>query len=109
MIVKSTVLGIIALLASLGVGEAQSAANISNAVTTGWHLVHAANCYTVSDGATTWLYVFPKEGGFFATNNPGFQTSIAPACQTGNLIGFHVDDSSGAWSQFLTSVNGSTG
>jgi hypothetical protein len=105
MIVKSTALGMIALLASLAVGEAQSPANISDAVRTGWHLVHAANCYTVSDGATTWLYVFPQEGGFFATNNPGFQTSIAPACQTGNLIAFHVDDSSGAWSQFLASTS----
>jgi hypothetical protein len=103
MIIKSTVLGLIALLASLGVVEAQSSANTSAAVTTGWHFVHASHCYTVSDGATTWLYVFPQEGGFFATSNPGFQTSIAPACQTGNLMAFHVDDSSGSWSQFIAS------
>jgi hypothetical protein len=33
---------------------------------------------------------FYRKGGFGVTNNPGFVTLVAAACQSGNLIGVHV-------------------
>lgn len=59
---------------------------------------------TFNDGAgNIWLYVYPVEGGVFATADPNFQNAIAPACQTGNWIAFFVTDATtGAWSQVFT-------
>ena len=74
---------------------------VANAVV-GWNYVHAANCATYWDGATTWLYVYPQEGGVWLTADLSFQTTIAPACQTGNWLGFNVYDTSGNWNQVLT-------
>ena len=69
----------------------------------GWNYVHATNCQGYWDGTTTWLYVFPQEGGFWYTANPYLQTTIAPACQTGNWIAFYVYNTSGnLWNYVYT-------
>src|SRR5262245_36575338 len=68
-------------------------------VATGWYFVHAYNCQGFLDGTTTWLYIFTPEGSTWWTNSPGLQNTIAPACQTGNLLAFFVTSTSGAWKQ----------
>ena len=68
----------------------------------GWNYVHATNCLGYTDGTTTWLYVYPQEGGSWFTSNPSFQNTIAPACQTGNWLAFYQVNSRGAWNQVFT-------
>jgi len=68
----------------------------------GWNYVHATNCYGYFDGSTTWLYVFPEEGGFWFTSNAALQRTLAPACQTANWVGFNVFNSSGEWNLLQT-------
>src|SRR5262245_38338219 len=91
---------------SNGASISSSAAAGSNAAVagtvTGWNVVHATTCHVFFDGAITWLYVYPLEGGIWFTANPLFQNMIAPACQTGNYIAFYVFDISGLWNQVLT-------
>jgi hypothetical protein len=84
---------------SNGGGMSSAAALTNEAIVTnavlGWNYVHATNCTIYWDGANSWLYVYPQEGGFWYTANLSFQTTIAPACQTGNWIAFHVYDTNG--------------
>ena len=75
---------------------------VTNAVV-GWNYVYATNCHSFWDGSTTWLYVYPLEGGSWYTSNLYFQTIIAPACQTGNWLAFHVYNTNGnLWNQVYT-------
>jgi hypothetical protein len=92
-----TVLTVIAFLGSLAVADAQSGvhsgAKMSETdpkASIGWNYVHATNCLTYFDGSLTWLYVLPQEGGNWFTNDPAFERTIGPACQTGNWLGFFV-------------------
>ena len=91
-------------------GVAVSATNASsfgstsdgNAVTVGWKFAHVSNCFFTFDGTNAVLYVYPSEGGYFSTTFAPYQALIAPACQTGNVMAFYVDDTSGDWSQLYT-------
>jgi hypothetical protein len=56
----------------------------------GWNFGHIAYCTTYYDGLTTWYYAYFPDGGYAFTNNPGFTTLAASACQTGNLAGLFV-------------------
>jgi len=105
VIFRSILLAAILFLGSLAVAGAQSAVGnggvsgwqmgatdvtTAAAVILGWNYVHVTNCFVTFDGSTTWLYVYPQEGGFLFTSNPVYQAALTPACQTGNLIGFNV-------------------
>ena len=69
----------------------------------GWNFVHAANCVSYWDGSSYWLYIYPQEGGYFFTGNSPHQYTIAPACQTGYWLAFHVYNvTNGAWDQVQT-------
>lgn len=68
----------------------------------GWNYGHATICQGYWDGTTTWLYVFPPEGGIYVTADPAFQRTIAPACQTGNWLAFYVYNTSGNWNYVQT-------
>jgi hypothetical protein len=70
--------------------------------TVGWNYVHATNCTTYFDGSTTWLYVFPLEGGYWFTNNTVHQNTLAPQCSLGNWVAFNVVNASGFWNQVWT-------
>jgi hypothetical protein len=61
----------------------------------GWNYVHAANCQGYWDGTTIWLYVYAQEGGYWFTSSLSLQTTIAPACQTGNWLAFYVYNTNG--------------
>src|SRR5947209_5685999 len=111
MISKITTLATLALIGSLGVAAAQNAsvgtvqpkatppitaqshsaathggrvATGGSAVTTGWHYFHATNCAGYYDGSTTWVYVFPSEGGYWYSSNSVFQGIYENQCSVGN-------------------------
>jgi hypothetical protein len=77
---------------------------VSLAVVTGWHFMHATNCLITFDGTFNTLYVYPSEGGFVTTAGFQYQALISPSCQTGNWIGIYVDNVgfSGHWSNLMT-------
>ena len=126
MITKCLGLALIASLCFLGTGYAQtpgaaaavspaaagaSAANASTPITTnsgaeaitaGWHYVHATNCLVTYDGVYSWLSVYPAEGGSVSTAFAPYQAVLAPACQSGNWIAFYVYNDSGNWNSLLT-------
>ena len=81
-----------ALEASMSSAQALAAA-------TGWNFVHARACVGYFDGVTTWLYIYPAEGGLWWTGNPGLQNAIGPSCQSGNWLGFYVYNTNGDWNQ----------
>jgi|SRR6516165_4126931 len=95
-----------------GVGIRKNAANTSGrdattrATLLGWNFIHVDRCWMVSDGSTTWLYIFAQEGDgddYYYTNSFFFQTMLAPACQNQNVVGFFVADQSGlSWNQVIT-------
>jgi hypothetical protein len=113
--IKST-LAVLVFFGFLGVAQAQSgfyvsggsevsgsvSADASIAADPGWKYIHVTNCSIYSDGSSTWLYVFPQEGGYLFTANPAFVLTLAPACQTGNWIGVYIYDVHGNWNQILT-------
>jgi hypothetical protein len=70
----------------------------------GWNYGHLTNCYPVVNNAgQTWFWAFVQEGGFGYTNNPSFVTLLAPACQSGNLIGVFVTSLNPfRWTQVVT-------
>jgi hypothetical protein len=93
MIVKSTLLAVIVFFGSLTIANAQPYINGGSPgqfTALGWNFGHIAHCETFFDGTNTWHLAFVVEGGFGFTNNPGFATLIAAACQSGNLIAVHV-------------------
>jgi len=111
MIVKSTLLAVIVFLGSLAVAGAQSSSEVVSGGETGvtvaaglgWNYVHATTCYISVDGSTTWLSVYPQEGGIWFTSNPVFQSALTPACQSGNWIGFNVFNLNGLlWNALIT-------
>jgi hypothetical protein len=84
-----------------GVGVSLNAElGLTTVVTPGWNVSHPAYCTTWFDGITTWLYVFSQEGTYVFTANLSAQTTMAPACQTGNRLAFFVVDANiGLWNQ----------
>lgn len=79
--------------------EASMNSDQVTAAATGWNYVHANACLAFFDGVNTWLYIYPSEGGVLWTGDLGAQTTIAPACQTGNLLGFYTVNTNGYWNQ----------
>jgi len=63
----------------------------------GWNFVHASGCQVLVVSGTPVLYLWSAEGTVLATANLTVQNAFAPACQTGNRIGFHAVDASGAF------------
>ena len=93
MIVKSTLLAVVVFFGSLALAEGQvyvSGGVPSPGTALGWNFGHIAYCTTYYDGLTTWYYAYFPDGGYAYTNNPGFTTLAASACQTGNLAGLYV-------------------
>lgn len=69
----------------------------------GWNVAHATNCLAYYDGATTWLYVYPQEGGVWWTANLTFQNALEPQCSQGNWVAFYVYNTNGnLWNQVYT-------
>ena len=56
----------------------------------GWNYFHATNCAPYYDGSTTWVYVFPAEGGYWYTSNSIFETSMLTQCAVGNWMAVYV-------------------
>ena len=74
----------------------------ANAKSVGWYTVHATNCSPYSDGVTTWVYVYPAEGGYWFTSNNLFANAFLNQCVTGNYIGIYVYDTFGDFNQIYT-------
>lgn len=79
-----------------------SAATIAPAYSVGWNIVHATHCLTYFTGASTWLYIYPEEGGVFYTNIANIQNAFNPQCALGNYVAIYVTNSSGAWDRVYT-------
>jgi hypothetical protein len=69
------------------------------AVPIGFNFVHAVLCAVYSDGVNTFFYLFAAEGSVWLTTNLVVETTIAPACQTGNLVAFFVINTNGVFNQ----------
>jgi hypothetical protein len=107
------VLTMVALLGCLGMAEAQDTQSTGSgaltnggvtpfAVSPGWYFLHPAYCTVYTDGVTSFLYIYPVEGGYLVTTNLAFHITLAPACQTGNIIAVYFFDTSGHWNQLNT-------
>jgi len=68
------------------IAGAAAAANTAN----GWYYVHATHCVPYYNGSTTWVYMFPQEGGYWYTNNAVFEETFLIQCQQGYWIGIYV-------------------
>jgi hypothetical protein len=68
----------------------------------GWNYVHATNCDVYDSGGSTYVVLYPAEGGWWYTSIDPYRTVLLTACQTGNWIGFNVYDSYGDWSEVYT-------
>ena len=113
--VGSTLLAAFLLFSSVGVAAAQNSETVvlggSNmqssaqtngteaavAISIGFNYVHATYCL----GAAGFYYFVAQEGSVWWTNDPIALIALAPACQTGNLVGFRVINSSNAWDQVV--------
>src|SRR5437588_652425 len=61
-------------------GKVRNGASMSStqalAAAAGWNYAHATNCQAYWDGTTTWLYVYPQEGGSWWTADKVLQGTI---------------------------------
>lgn len=73
-----------------------------NSTFTGWHYFHATTCDTYWDGVTTWVYVYPSEGGYWFTSNDLFANTFLNQCTVGNWVAIYVYDTAGDFSQVYT-------
>ena len=87
-----------------GNGSSSGTANggLSPQYNIGWTYVHATDCDMYDSGGTTYLVLYPEEGGWFWTSSPPYQNLIMAACQTGNWLGFAVYDYNGDWDEVYT-------
>jgi hypothetical protein len=122
-----TILAVIAFLGSLAVADAQSrvqngappgvqngngTSDVQSGAKTsetapkfpccGWSYRHIWNCTGFWDGSKQVLRMDFEEGDWDISSIPLNYTIIAPACQTGNWVGFHVSDFSGFWDEVRT-------
>jgi hypothetical protein len=116
--IGSTLLAAFLLFSSVGVAAAQNSkepvvlggsnmqssaqtnsteAAVTQAISIGFNYVHATYCL----GAGGFYYFVAQEGSVWWTADPIALIALAPACQTGNLVGFRVINSSGAWDQVV--------
>ena len=63
----------------------------------GWNYVRASNC----TGINGYFYLVDTNGGIWFSNDTNVLIALAPACQSGNWIGFHVL-ANGSWDQLYT-------
>jgi hypothetical protein len=68
------------------------------AITVGWNYGHASACVPYYDGTIAWLYVYLAEGSYLTMAFPPHVNLLIPACQSGNLIGFYIANTSGSLS-----------
>jgi hypothetical protein len=68
----------------------------------GWNYVHATNCKMYNSGGSTFLVLYPQEGGYFYTVYAPFQSLISAACQTNHWLAFYVYDNNGDWDYLYT-------
>jgi hypothetical protein len=68
---------------------------VTQAIFIGLNYVHPAYC----TGAGGVFYLVAQEGSVWWTTDASVLIGLAPACQTGNYVVFHVVNSSGAWDQ----------
>jgi hypothetical protein len=113
MIFKSIVLAMILFFGVISVADAQSmfgdekaswgelrSDGVITQAVPGWNFFHVAFCYADTSG----FFVFGVETSiisFLFTTQPGFVSTLTPACQTGNLMGVFVTSVSGtnvSWS-----------
>jgi hypothetical protein len=82
-------------------GTVHSGARAS--ATTGWNYFHATNCLSYYDGSTNWVYVYPREGGFWFTPDRVFQETFLIQCQQGYWVAIYVfDATTGNFSEVYT-------
>jgi hypothetical protein len=109
MIIRSTVLAIILFFGSLSIAAAQSSSTavgtftkgsasntdaITSAAVIGWNYFHPVAC-------TTWAGTFAmitNDNTVWYTTDMYAIATLTPACQTGNVVAFHVVSGS-AWDQ----------
>jgi hypothetical protein len=68
----------------------------------GWNYFHATSCSPYFDGFTTWVYLYPQEGGVWFTANSIFADAFLNQCSLGNLIAVYVIDTAGHFNQVWT-------
>ena len=115
--VGATLLAAFLLFSSVGVAAAQNSETVvlggsnmqsqssaqtngteANAtISIGFNYVHATYCL----GAAGFYYFVAQEGSVWWTADPIALIALAPACQSGNLVGFRVINSSNAWDQVV--------
>ena len=87
-----------------GSSRATSVDQPQAAVAVGWNYYHAAACQAYYDGTFHWLYVITVEGPVFSTPVQADHIALAPACQSGNLVGVYVTSTNGSsftWGSFV--------
>jgi hypothetical protein len=62
----------------------------------GWNNVHATNCVTVIKSSKVYVYLYPKEGGYFYTTTALQQPALLAQCAVGNWISFYITSKSGS-------------
>ncbi|MGH7793576.1 MAG: hypothetical protein ACREQ2_01530 [Candidatus Binatia bacterium] len=67
-------------------------------VALGWNYVRPSNC----TGINGFYYLIDTNGGVWYSNDKDVLIALAPACQSGNWIAFHVINTNGAWDQLYT-------
>jgi len=77
-------------------GQANASGAVSEDVFVGWNYKHVAACTTFS---TTFALIAWEDSSAWYTNLATTIAALAPACQSGNLVAFHVYDQSGNWDQ----------
>jgi len=70
--------------------------------TIGWVYYHPANCTMFTSKGIVYLTVYTVEGPSLSTSSAKFQSLLGPACQTGNFLGFYIDDTKGDWDELYT-------
>jgi hypothetical protein len=68
----------------------------------GWNYIHPMNCQAYYYGGYYYFLVHALEGGYFYTTDIRWQNTLAPACQTGYWVAFHVYDAFNDWDQIYT-------
>jgi hypothetical protein len=73
-------------------GQANASGAFPEAVSVGWNYKHGSACTTFSN---TFVFYAWEDGSSFITNNITTIATLTSACQSGNLVAFHVFDLSG--------------
>jgi hypothetical protein len=107
--IKSTTLAVVLCLCFLGVAAAQSSdssvgigqgepgesapGTASDPIVFGWNFRHVSSCAAFAGG----FLLFASDGTTWSTSDLFAIATLTPACQTGNLVAFHVINGIGTW------------